>query len=91
MNNFLFIDGSNLYAGQYELFGPDKYLDFLKFICHIESNLGVHFDSIFFYASYSPRPQSLSPETKRYLTNDVYFGQTDQTNHTKLTNQLGPN
>ena len=69
MNNFLFIDGSNLYAGQYELFGPDKYLDFLKFICHIESNLGVHFDSIFFYASYSPRSLSLSLETKRYLTN----------------------
>ncbi|EKD80061.1 MAG: hypothetical protein ACD_40C00213G0045 [uncultured bacterium] len=25
---FLFVDGSNLYGSQYELFGPDKYLDF---------------------------------------------------------------
>lgn len=34
---YLFIDGTNLYAGQYELFGPDKYLDFSKFIKQIEN------------------------------------------------------
>lgn len=28
MKTFLFIDGTNLYAAQYELFGPDRYLDF---------------------------------------------------------------
>ena len=33
---FLFIDGSNLYAGQYELFGPKKYLNFSKLIEEIE-------------------------------------------------------
>lgn len=31
MSNYLFVDGSNLYAGQYKLFGPDKYLDFGTF------------------------------------------------------------
>ena len=25
---YLFVDGTNLYAGQYELYGPEKYLDF---------------------------------------------------------------
>ena len=73
MNNFLFIDGSNLYAGQYELFGPDKYLNFLKFIYQIESTLSLHFDTIFFYASYSPRPEVLSLEIKKYLTNEALF------------------
>jgi hypothetical protein len=28
VKTFLFIDGTNLYAGQYELFGPKKYLVF---------------------------------------------------------------
>ncbi len=32
MCSYLFVDGSNLYAGQYELFGPKKYLDFSKYI-----------------------------------------------------------
>ena len=26
----LFVDGSNLYGGQYELFGPNNYLSFKK-------------------------------------------------------------
>lgn len=30
MKNYLFIDGSNLYVAQYELFGSKKYLDFLS-------------------------------------------------------------
>ena len=28
IKTYLFIDGSNLYAGQYDLFGPENYLDF---------------------------------------------------------------
>ena len=32
---FLFVDGTNLYAGQYELLGPDKYLVFSLFFKEI--------------------------------------------------------
>lgn len=35
---FLFVDGTNLYAGQHELFGTGKYLDFAIFIKVIELN-----------------------------------------------------
>mgnify|MGYP001563103603 CR=1 FL=1 len=54
--NYLFVDGSNLYAGQYELFGPDKYLDFPEFVKHLEKRLKSTFDKIYFYTSFSPRP-----------------------------------
>jgi len=33
---YLFIDGTNLYAAQYELFGPKRYLDFGKLISELE-------------------------------------------------------
>ena len=33
---YLFVDGSNLYGGQYELFRPKKYLNFSKFIKRVE-------------------------------------------------------
>ena len=45
---FLFVDGSNLYAGQYKLFGPNKYLDFSEFIRQIELKLKVEFDKIYY-------------------------------------------
>ena len=45
-NAYLFIDGANLYAGQYKLFGLDKYLDFYEFIRQIELKFKVKFDKI---------------------------------------------
>ena len=70
---FLFIDGTNLYAGQHELFGPRKYLKFNVFIKEIEKKLKIKFDKIYFYASYSPRPKKLSDKAKAYLKNEAIF------------------
>jgi len=52
---FLFIDGTNVYSSQLDLFKFKKYLDFAKLIETIETKLKIKFDQIFFYASYSPR------------------------------------
>lgn len=71
--SFLFIDGTNLYAGQYQLFGPDEYLDFPSFITAIEEELGLKFDKIYFYASYSPKPKRLTKKIKNYLKNEYFF------------------
>lgn len=70
---YLFVDGSNLYAGQYELFGPKAYLNFQKLIKEVEKNIKTDFDKIFFYTSYSPK--SLKPTKKEieYLKNEGLF------------------
>ena len=70
---YLFIDGTNLYAGQYELFGPEKYLDFGKFIQEIQESLTVQFEKILFYASYSPKPGKPTRKQKAYLKNEGLF------------------
>ena len=70
---FLFVDGSNLYAGQYKLFGPKKYLDFSEFIRQIELKLKVEFDKIYFYASYSPKLKEPTKKQKLYLRNEALF------------------
>ena len=69
----LFIDGTNLYAGQYELFGPKRYLNFSKFIKEIEQKLKIRFDQIYFYASYSPKPKKPAKKEKLYLKNEALF------------------
>lgn len=70
---FLFIDGSNLYAGQFELFGHSRYLSFPNFIDQIERKLKVKFSQIYFYASYSPKPKKLTRKAKQYLKNEALF------------------
>lgn len=70
---FLFIDGSNFYAGQYALFGPNFYLSFKNFIKEIELVLKIKFDKIFVYASYSPVPKNITKEAKKYLKNEALF------------------
>jgi len=72
---FLFVDGSNLYAGQYELFGPNKYLSFPNFISQVEKKLKIKFAKIYFYASYSPKPKRLTRKAKQYLKNEALFYQ----------------
>jgi len=71
--NYLFIDGTNLYAGQYELFGPRKYLNFQKFIQTVEDKLKLKFNKIYFYASYSPQPKKPTAKEKLYLKNEALF------------------
>ena len=73
MKTYLFIDGTNLYAAQYELFGPKKYLDFPKFIREVEKRIKARFDKIYFYASYSPRPKRPTKKQKFYLKNEALF------------------
>ncbi len=70
---YLFIDGTNLYAGQYELFGPNKYLSFPRFLKAIETKLKLRFARIYFYASYSPQPVKLTKKAKKYLKNEALF------------------
>lgn len=70
---YLFVDGSNLYAGQLELFGPDSYLNFSKLISIIEKKLKTSFDKIYFYASYSPLPNKPTLKQKLYLKNEAFF------------------
>lgn len=69
----LFVDGTNLYAGQYQLFGPEKYLDFKRLIKFIEKNLKTTFNHIYFYASYSPKVSKPTKKEKAYLKNEALF------------------
>lgn len=76
MNNnktYLFIDGTNLYAAQFQLFGPERYLDFSIFKNKLEKSLGIKFDKIYFYASYSPRSSGPTTKEKAYLKNEAMF------------------
>lgn len=70
---YLFVDGSNLYAGQYQLFGPDHYLNFSEFIRNVEANLKINFNKIYFYTSYSPKPLKPTNKQKMYLKNEALF------------------
>ena len=69
---FLFVDGSNLYASQYQLFGPKYFLNFRKFIKNIEMYQKIKFNKIFFYASYSS-PKTGSKTEKNYLKKEFFF------------------
>lgn len=73
MSTYLFIDGTNLYAAQYELFGPKKYLDFSKLISEIEKKLRISFSKIYFYASYSPKSKKSTQKEKLFLKNEAFF------------------
>ncbi|MDO8609171.1 MAG: NYN domain-containing protein [bacterium] len=70
---YLFIDGSNLYASQYELVGPKRFIHFPTLITSLEKNLHIMFDVIYFYGSYSPRPSHPTKEQQIYLNNEYYF------------------
>ncbi len=69
----LFVDGTNLYAGQYELFGPKKYLNFKELITFLEKNVKVSFNHVYFYASYSPKTSNPTKKEKAYLKNEALF------------------
>lgn len=72
-NTYLFVDGSNLYGSQYDLFGPDKYLSFTNLLEVVESKLGIVFSKIYFYASYSPRPVNPTKKQAKFLKNEGLF------------------
>jgi len=74
-NRYLFVDGSNLYNSQYEMFGPNRYLDFSLLIKSIEFNLKIKFNKIYFYASYSPKSKEPTHKEKKYMKNEALFYQ----------------
>ena len=73
MKRVLFIDGSNLYAGQYELFGPNYFLNGDKFIKKIENSLGIKLDRIYVYASFSSISKRPTKKQKQHLKNEGLF------------------
>lgn len=70
---YLFVDGSNLYGSQYELFGPGKYLSFSLIIKELEDRVKISFSKIYFYASYSSKPKSPNKKQAQYLLNEGLF------------------
>lgn len=72
-STYLFIDGTNLYASQYKIFGPLSHLDFPKLIENLENKLELIFEKIYFYASFSPRSKNETKKTKLYLKNEAFF------------------
>lgn len=70
---YLFVDGTNLYAAQYELYGPHNYLNFREFIETTEQALSAQFAKILFYASFSPKPQQSTKKQILFLRNEGLF------------------
>ena len=69
--SYLYIDGTNLFAGQNELFGPYKYLSFAYLIKEIKSLFFI--ENILFYASYLSDFNQRKPELKKLITAEAFF------------------
>lgn len=69
----LYIDGTNLFAGQNELFGPNKHLSFNFLIQEIKKLVPV--DNIFFYASYMNQKNKtkLTEDRKKLIAAEALF------------------
>ena len=67
----LYIDGTNLFAGQNELFGPNKYLSFSYLIKEIKKLFSI--DNIFLYASYLNDFNQRKPELKKLKAAESFF------------------
>lgn len=65
----LYIDGTNLFAGQYDLFGPKKVLSFQALLADIRKYYSV--SKIYFYASYTPQKRSRRPQS--FFTGEAIF------------------
>lgn len=70
-NTYLYVDGTNLFAGQNELFGPLRYLSFQYLIEEI--NKLVKIDKVCFYASYMNNKQRLDIRRKELITAEALF------------------
>ena len=66
-----YIDGTNLFAGQNELFGPNKYLSFSYLIKEIKRLFFI--DNIFLYASYLSDFNQRKPELKKLKAAESFF------------------
>lgn len=70
---YFYIDGTNLFAGQNELFGPNKYLSFTYLLKEISKLVKI--DKIFFYASYMNQKNRaiLTAERKKLIAAEALF------------------
>ncbi len=70
---YLYVDGTNLFAGQHELFGPNKHLSFSFLIQEIRKLVPV--DDIFFYASYMNQKnrKKLTEDRKKLIAAEALF------------------
>jgi len=68
---YLYIDGTNLFAGQTELFGYQKILPFSQILSEIKKLLPV--DKIFFYASYMGVSARSKPNLKKLIGIEAQF------------------
>jgi len=67
----LYIDGTNLFAGQNELFGPNKYLSFSYLIKEIKKLFFV--ENIYFYASYLNNINQRNPKLNKLKVAEAIF------------------
>jgi len=67
----LYIDGTNFFAGQNELFGPKKFLYFPSFLK--EANRLFSIDRIYFYASYMSKLNLENKESKALISVEAQF------------------
>ena len=68
---FLYIDGTNLFAGQNELFGPKKFISFIFLLKEIDKLIKI--DEIYFYASYMNKKNYLTPRLKNLIAAEALF------------------
>jgi uncharacterized LabA/DUF88 family protein len=73
IRRYLFVDGSNLYAGQYDLFGPNQYLFFPDFMRVIEDTLGFTFDAIYYYTSFTRRQEVMTRKMIKFTIAESAF------------------
>lgn len=66
----LFVDGTNLFVGQNELFGPKTFLPFPVFLSEIKRLFPV--TKIYFYASYMPKAK-IGHQFRRFASLEVQF------------------
>lgn len=67
----LYIDGTNLFAGQNELFGPKKHLSFKFLIQEINKLIKIY--KIYFYASYMNKIGKSASNHKQLIASEALF------------------
>lgn len=65
----LYVDGTNLFAGQYDLFGPKRVLSFRALLGDIKKYYPV--SRVFFYASFTPKDPKCRPAA--FFTSEALF------------------
>ncbi|MDP3724177.1 MAG: NYN domain-containing protein [bacterium] len=68
---YLYIDGTSLFAGQYELFGPKHYLSFSFLLKEIKRLFPI--DYTYFYASYMNKRNLRASKAKNLIAAEALF------------------